>query len=75
MENDVFMEPITGVDRISKGRWKLVRLMLSVEDVYTDVLLIRDVPYATFEKELASSATNLRASLLSMPLVLAKRDY
>lgn len=24
--NDVFMEPITGVDKISKQRWKLVRL-------------------------------------------------
>jgi hypothetical protein len=24
--NEVFMEPITGVDRISKQRWKLVRL-------------------------------------------------
>jgi hypothetical protein len=23
--NDVFMEPITGVDKISKQRWKLVR--------------------------------------------------
>ena len=24
--NEVFMEPITGVDKISKQRWKLVRL-------------------------------------------------
>ena len=39
------------------------------------MLVVRDVPYVTFEKELASSATNLRASLLSMPLVLAKKDY
>ena len=75
MENDVFMEPITGVDRISKGRWKLVRPMLSVEDVYTDVLLIRDVPYATYEKELVYSATSHHVSSLSMPLVPAKRDY
>ena len=26
--NEVFMEPVTGVDRISKQRWKLVRLIL-----------------------------------------------
>lgn len=24
--NEVFMEPITGIERISKQRWKLVRL-------------------------------------------------
>ena len=24
--NDVFMEPITGIDKISKQRWRLVRL-------------------------------------------------
>ena len=45
------------------------------QGIYTNVLVLRDVPYATFEKELVSSATNLRASLLSMPLVLAKKDY
>lgn len=25
MANDVFMEPVTGIERISKQRWKLVR--------------------------------------------------
>ena len=71
----MFMEPITGVDRISKGRWKLVRPVSSTTNVQTDVLVIRDAPYATFEKELVYSATSHHVSSLSMPLVLAKRDY
>ena len=33
--NDVFMEPITGVERISKQRWKLVSLIL----LFTTLLL------------------------------------
>lgn len=28
--NDVFMEPVTGIEKISKQRWKLVRISLSV---------------------------------------------
>ena len=27
--NDVFMEPITGVDKINKQRWKLVRFLIT----------------------------------------------
>lgn len=34
MANDVFMEPVTGIERISKQRWKLVRFSYILEVFY-----------------------------------------
>ena len=47
--NDVFMEPVTGVDRISKQRWKLVRPQFCLDVIefstissYQEMFRLRD---------------------------------
>jgi NuA3 HAT complex component NTO1 len=40
--NDVFMEPITGADKISKQRWKLVRVPPPVlRTIYSQIALLQ----------------------------------
>lgn len=59
--NDTLMEPITGVDRINKQRWKLVRylvdrvMLLLIED-------FRNAHYAGHRKALVYNAVNRHAS-------------
>lgn len=59
--NDVFMEPITGVERISKQRWRLVSVLLSI-CVDTSLSYPRGAQYATSERVLVYSARRRRAS-------------
>ena len=61
--NDVFMEPVTGVDRISKQRWKLVRPMVSrCSRVSNQLIPPRNVRYARYGKVHASNAPRRPAS-------------
>lgn len=59
--NDVFMEPITGVERISKQRWRLVSVLLSFS-VDPSLSYPRGVQCATSERVPVSSARRRRAS-------------
>lgn len=59
--NDVFMEPITGVERISKQRWRLVSALSSLS-VVTSLSYPRGVQCATSERVLVYSARRRRAS-------------
>lgn len=59
--NDVFMEPITGVERISKQRWRLVSVLLSFS-VDPSLSYPRGVQCAMSERVLVYSARRRRAS-------------
>ena len=73
--NEVFMEPVTGVERISKQRWKLVRSSSSV--VSLELLnrwTCRDVPSVMYDTERAYSATSRHVSWHSTPPVLGRKS-
>ena len=55
--NDVFMEPITGADKISKQRWKLVRVSPLVRRaIYSQIAFRRNVRFVRYAKVHAYNA-------------------
>jgi NuA3 HAT complex component NTO1 len=72
--NEVFMEPITGVERISKQRWKLVCLYLRLlHRFYFEVS--RNARFATFGKGRVFSAARTPVSWHIMSPVHARRSF
>jgi hypothetical protein len=68
------MEPITGVERISKQRWKLVRLELRFLHLSSHSRVPRNVRFVTFEKVLAFSAARTPVSWPIMSRVHARKS-
>lgn len=54
MANDVFMEPVTGVDKINKQRWKLVSKRLL--RIVASLINLRNVLFVVYEKVPAFNA-------------------
>jgi hypothetical protein len=72
--NEVFMEPITGSDKIPKQRWKLESFFV----LYTLYLLTihsRNAQYVAFVRVRAFNARRTHVSWLSIRLVPARKDY
>ena len=78
--NEVFMEPITGVNKISKQRWKLVRLLL--EFCFFFFLFCNQIFFwyrnamsVTSGQGHVYNVLKVRAFLHSMLRALGKRNY
>lgn len=74
--NEVFMEPITGVNKISKQRWKLVRLCSNSVSFFQSIFFInRNAVSVTSGQGHVYNVLKVPAFSHSMLRALGKRNY
>jgi hypothetical protein len=69
------MEPITGVERISKQRWKLVCLDLPFLQLLLNFRVLRNARFATFGKGHVFNAAKTPVSWRITSPVHARRSF